>query len=168
MSKTYFKQTGTHSFKRIDEANYPSEQIGPYTINTRMSVEELQKLYDSAMKGFREHESHWFHAKSEYQAAYLAIQELLKNLGAKTDRFESIKEFDGDSMKAYGNAVKTAYGNDPNQPMLNDDETNKLAAIVGPLETFYNRSVAENRLDDDDKEALRHEIISFIQDNIFN
>jgi hypothetical protein len=89
MSKTYFKQTGTHSFKRIDEANYPSEQIGPYTINTRMSVEELQKLYDSAMKGFREHEAHWFYDKSEYQAAYLAIQELLKNLGAKTDRFES-------------------------------------------------------------------------------
>jgi hypothetical protein len=166
MSKSYFKQTGTHSFKRIDEANYPSEQIGPYTINTRMSVEELQKLYDSAMKGFREHEAHWFHDKSEYQAAYLAIQELLKNLGARTDRFESIKEFDDDSMKAYGDAVKTAYGNDPDHSMMDDDEANKLERIVGPLQTFYNRLVAELHLDNKGQEALRHEIISFIQDGL--
>ena len=90
------------------------------------------------------------------------LKETFARIGGK------LNEFDDDSMKAYGDAVTTAYGNDPNHSMMNDDEANKLADIVGPLETFYNRLVAENRLDDDGKETLRHEIISFIQDNIFN
>jgi coenzyme F420-reducing hydrogenase alpha subunit len=64
--------------------------------------------------------------------------------------------------------LKTPYpdSGDPDQSFLDDMEANELERLVRPIEKFYNTTVRHYHLDTDGQEALRHEIISFIQNGL--